>query len=114
MPVIRPPRFDIKCKSPAAVWLRGFVFCAGPVSYTHLLHVQDSERAFCVYEALKRGVAHDVIYDITKIDWWFLDKLQHLADIEMGLKNGGLTTEKYLNAKRFGFLDKTIKRLRCV
>ena len=29
MPVIRPPRFDIKCKSPAAVWLRGFVFCAG-------------------------------------------------------------------------------------
>jgi carbamoyl-phosphate synthase large subunit len=75
------------------------------------LHVQDSERAFCVYEALKRGVAHDVIYDITKIDWWFLDKLQHLADIEMGLKNGELTTEKYLNAKRFGFLDKTIKRL---
>ena len=75
------------------------------------LHVQDSERAFCVYEALKRGVAHDVIYDITKIDWWFLDKLQHLADIEMGLKSGELTTEKYLNAKRFGFLDKTIKRL---
>ncbi len=29
MPVIRQPRFDIKCKSPAAVWLRGFVFCAG-------------------------------------------------------------------------------------
>jgi len=29
----------------------------------------------------------------------------------MGLKNGELTTEKYLNAKRFGFLDKTIKRL---
>ena len=75
------------------------------------LHVQDSERAFCVYEALKRGVAHDVIYDITKIDWWFLDKLQHLADIEMGLKNSELTTEKYLNAKRFGFLDKTIRRL---
>ena len=30
MPVIRPPRFNIKRKSPAAVWLRGFVFCAGP------------------------------------------------------------------------------------
>jgi len=29
----------------------------------------------------------------------------------MGLKNGELTTEKYLNAKRFGFLDKTIRRL---
>ena len=75
------------------------------------LHVQDSERAFCVYEALKRGVPHETIYDITKIDWWFLDKMQHLADIEMGLKNGELTNEKYLSAKKFGFLDKTIKRL---
>ena len=36
---------------------------------------------FCVYEALKRGIDHKVIYDITKIDWWFLDKMQHLADL---------------------------------
>ena len=55
------------------------------------LHVQDSERAFCVYEALKRGVPHQTIYDITKIDWWFLDKMQHLADLEQGLKTGELT-----------------------
>ena len=55
---------------------------------------------FCVYEALKRGVPHETIYDITKIDWWFLDKLQHLADIEMGLKNGELTTEELPAAPR--------------
>ena len=64
------------------------------------LHVQDSERAFCVYEALKRGVPHQTIYDITKIDWWFLDKMQHLANLELGLKNGPLTREKYLEAKQ--------------
>ena len=75
------------------------------------LHVQDSERAFCVYEALKRGVDHKTIYDITKIDWWFLDKMQHLADLEQGLKTGELTREKYLEAKKYGFLDKTILRL---
>ena len=75
------------------------------------LHVQDSERAFCVYEALKRGVPHQTIYDITKIDWWFLDKMQHLADLEQGLKTGELTREKYLEAKKYGFLDKTIRRL---
>ena len=75
------------------------------------LHVQDSERAFCVYEALKRGVPHQIIYDITKIDWWFLDKMQHLANLELGLKNGPLTREKYLEAKHYGFLDKTILRL---
>ena len=49
------------------------------------MHVQDAERVFCVYEALKRGIDHKVIYDITKIDWWFLDKMQHLADLEKGL-----------------------------
>ena len=72
---------------------------------------QDSERAFVVYECLKRGVDHKVIYDVTKIDWWFLDKMQHLANLELGLKNGPLTREKYLEAKHYGFLDKTILRL---
>ena len=75
------------------------------------LHVQDSERVFCVYEALKRGIDHQTIYDITKIDWWFLDKMQHLANLELGLKQGELTREKYLEAKKYGFLDKTILRL---
>ena len=75
------------------------------------LPVQDSERAFCVYEALKRGIPHKVIYDITKIDWWFLDKLQHLADLEQGLKTRPLTEAAYREAKKYGFLDKTIRRL---
>ena len=46
------------------------------------MHVQDAERVFCVYEALKRGIDHETIYRITKIDWWFLDKMQHLADLD--------------------------------
>ena len=77
------------------------------------MHVQDAERVFCVYEALKRGIDHKVIYDITKIDWWFLDKMQHLADLEKGLAkcNGVLTEEQYKTAKKYGFQDKTIKRL---
>ena len=49
------------------------------------LYVQDAERVFCVYEALKRGIDHETIWKITKIDWWFLDKMQHLADLEKGL-----------------------------
>ncbi len=77
------------------------------------LHVQDAERMFCVYEALKRGIDHKVIYDITKIDWWFLDKMQHLAELENGLAacNGSLSLEQYKTAKQYGFMDKTIKRL---
>ena len=77
------------------------------------MHVQDAERVFCVYEALKRGIDHETIYRITKIDWWFLDKMQHLADLEKGLAkcNGVLTEEQYKTAKKYGFQDKTIKRL---
>ncbi len=75
------------------------------------LHRCDSERAFVVYEALKRGVSWDVIYDITKIDKWFLAKMQHLADMENALARGELTEESYRAAKQYGFLDKTITRL---
>ena len=77
------------------------------------MYVQDAERVFCVYEALKRGIDHQTIYRITKIDWWFLDKMQHLADLEKGLAkcNGVLTEEQYKTAKKYGFQDKTIKRL---
>ena len=30
--------------------------------------------------------------------------MQHLANLELGLKNGPLTREKYLEAKHYGFL----------
>ena len=77
------------------------------------LHVQDAERVFCVYEALKRGIPHQTIWDITKIDWWFLDKLQHLADLEKALAacGGSIGAEQYKEAKKYGFQDKTILRL---
>ena len=77
------------------------------------MHVQDAERVFCVYEALKRGIDHETIWKITKIDWWFLDKMQHLADLEKGLAKceGVLSVAQYKEAKKYGFQDKTIKRL---
>ena len=75
------------------------------------LHRCDSDRSFTVYEAIKRGVSFDTIYDITKIDYWFLAKLKKLADTELALKNGPLTQELYRKAKKQGFMDKTILRL---
>ena len=75
------------------------------------LHRCDSDRSFTVYEAIKRGVSFDTIYDITKIDYWFLAKLKKLADTELALKNGPLTEELYRKAKKQGFMDKTILRL---
>ena len=46
------------------------------------------ERLFTVFEALKQGVSVDEIFDITKIDRWFLHKLKNLVDYEKRLKTG--------------------------
>ncbi len=76
-----------------------------------LLHNCDDERIFVVYEAIKRGISLDEIHRITMIDNWFLSKLQKLARMEKGLAEGELTQEKYLAAKKNGFLDSTIEKL---
>ena len=76
-----------------------------------LLHSADDERIFVVYEAIKRGVSLDVIFDVTKIDRWFLSKLRNLSDMEKSLCTGELTDEKYEKAKKYGFLDSTIEKL---
>jgi carbamoyl-phosphate synthase large subunit len=76
-----------------------------------LLGNPDDERIFVVYEAIKRGVSFDEIFEITKIDRWFLSKFKNLAEMEMSLAKEQLTDQKYLNAKKMGFLDCTIEKL---
>ncbi|MBU5418611.1 carbamoyl-phosphate synthase large subunit [Acetanaerobacterium sp. MSJ-12] len=76
-----------------------------------LLSVTDDERLFVVYEAIKRGISFDQIFEITKIDKWFLAKFANLARMELALKAGQLDAESYRRAKKLGFLDATIARL---
>lgn len=76
-----------------------------------LLHSCDDERIFVVYEALRRSVPIDNIYNITKIDKWFLSKINNLVYMEKHLCSGKLTELKYKDAKDLGFLDSTIERL---
>jgi carbamoyl-phosphate synthase large subunit len=75
------------------------------------LKVVDDERAFQVYEVLKRGISVDEVHEITMIDNWFLYKLLNLVELEKELANGELTEEKYMMAKNYGYLDATIERL---
>jgi carbamoyl-phosphate synthase large subunit len=76
-----------------------------------MLQAVEDERIFQIYEALKRGVSVDEIYDITKVDKWFLDKLLNLIKLEKWLAEGELTLEKYNIAKNYGYLDSTIERI---
>ena len=71
----------------------------------------DDERAFQVYELLKRDVTVEEIHNATLIDEWFLEKLKNLVELERWLADGELTEEKYLTAKKFGYLDSTIERI---
>ncbi|MBE6853073.1 MAG: carbamoyl-phosphate synthase large subunit [Ruminococcus sp.] len=75
------------------------------------LDTVDDERSFQVYEALKRGITVDRIHEITMIDKWFLNKLLNMVELEKWLADGELTEEKYLTAKRYGYLDSTIERM---
>ena len=70
----------------------------------------DDHRLFTVFEALKSGVSVEEIHDITKIDRWFLCKIQKLADFEATL-SGDLTEEQYLRGKRLGYTDDALERL---
>ena len=71
----------------------------------------DDERIFVVYESLKRGVTVDEIHNVTKIDRWFLSKLAKLVALEERMKKEPLTDELYLEAKKMGYLDRSIEKI---
>ncbi|MFC6331335.1 carbamoyl-phosphate synthase large subunit [Paenibacillus septentrionalis] len=73
----------------------------------------DDERMFLVAEAFRRGYALQEIQDITKIDWWFLDKIEGIVKFEDKLRTTSeLSQELLYEAKRLGFSDRSIAELR--
>ena len=68
------------------------------------------ERLFVVYAALKKGVSVDTIYDITKIDHWFLNKLNNLVAYENAITGKKLTKDEYLEGKTLGYTDKCLEK----
>lgn len=77
---------------------------------TERLHDIDDRRPFTVFEAIKGGISVDEIYDITKIDKWYLNKLKNLADFETELQNG-VTEELYFRGKALGYTDMSLEKL---
>ena len=75
------------------------------------LHVVDDRRIWVIAEALHRGVSYDHIYEITKIDRWFIDKLAILVEMEQHLKSEELTVDLLKEAKRIEFPDNVIAEL---
>ena len=68
----------------------------------------DDRRIWVIAEALRRGMAYEIIHSITKIDIWFIDKLAILVEMEQALEKGPLTPELLKEAKRLEFPDNVI------
>lgn len=72
----------------------------------------DDERIFLVTEAYRRGYTIEQVQELTKIDWWFLNKLFGLVQFESRLAQEELTPELLYLAKRKGFTDRSIAEIR--
>ncbi len=75
------------------------------------LAIVDDMRMWKIAEAIRRGVDYDTIYNITKIDRWFIDKFAIIVEMENALKTRELTADLLREAKRIEFPDNVIARL---
>ena len=71
----------------------------------------DDQRIYVIAEALRKGIDYDTIYDITKIDRWFIDKLAIIVEMEHALETQPLSAALLKEAKRIEFPDNVIARL---
>ncbi|MEW9698067.1 carbamoyl-phosphate synthase large subunit [Paenibacillus sp. SI8] len=76
------------------------------------LQKPDDERLFLLAEAYRRGYTVEQLQHITKIDWWFLNKLDRLIKFEKEIAAGDLTPELLYETKRKGFTDRAIAEIR--
>ena len=75
------------------------------------LKIVDDRRIWKIAEAIRKGIPQDSIYDITKIDRWFVDKIAVIVEMEDALQNQELNEELLLEAKRMEFPDNVIARM---
>ena len=79
----------------------------GKTSPERLLHIAD---------ALRHGIDKDKIYQLCKVDRWYLDRLEGIINAERGIIENGLPSdsEGWMRIKKLGFSDKQLATLRDV
>ena len=99
--------------------LEQHVDCLQSYDFIHLteeelleeLKIVDDRRIWKIAEAIRKGIPQDTIYEITKIDRWFIDKIAVIVEMEKALETEELTGELLLEAKRMEFPDNVIARM---
>lgn len=78
------------------------------------LKFADDERIFIIAEALSRGMSIDEIWEITRIDKYFLKKIKNIMDFSERIRHEDLDAELLREAKKIGFSDSEIADLKGV
>ena len=79
-----------------------------------LLAEPSSERQFIMYEALRKGVTVDKLFEVTHIKHWFIEQMKELVEVEervLGYKGSDLPDDLLTEAKKDGFADKYLAKI---
>ena len=72
------------------------------------------DRVFVIYDAIQIGIPLKTIYEITKIDMWFLKQYEELFKLECEISNYSIETissSLLLQSKQKGFADRQIAHM---
>ena len=75
----------------------------------HMLRTPTSERQFMMYEALRKGIDIETLYETTHIKPWFLQQMKELVELEeaiLAYKGKTLPDDLLIRAKKDGFADR--------
>ena len=69
------------------------------------------DRVYAIAELMRRDVDVGLIYDTTKIDMFFLEKMKHIVEMEKVLKKNVGDIDTLKTVKKMGFSDKYIAKV---
>lgn len=77
------------------------------------LRIPNAERLFYIGDAFRADIDIEKIYELTKIDRWFLHNIKEIIDLERAIleNKNPLTREILSTAKGFGFSDRQLATL---
>ncbi len=81
------------------------------------LSAPSSQRIFLIYEALRRNISVDELYQITNINKWFLNQMRELVELEEEIVKypfDKLPSDLLIKAKEWGFSDLYLGQLLAV
>ncbi|MBI5687595.1 MAG: carbamoyl-phosphate synthase large subunit [Verrucomicrobia bacterium] len=78
---------------------------------TKKLVTPNADRIFFLRHALRAGMTIEQIFELTKIDRWFLQHMKEIVDFEAELAKAKTLDGRLLQAKQMGFSDRQLANL---